>query len=83
MKTFYLIRQGWNGANQSSMRRPANPRTSFDSGFLSLVGIVEADSGEDALKQFSGTVYNGQHLWATANPREVRGLTQAVREFHS
>ena len=81
MRTFYLIRKGWNSANQSSMGRRRKPRTDFESGRYMLVGIVQAESAEAAKAQFTGSVYNGQHLFAETNPRAIAGLTAAIREF--
>lgn len=81
MRTFYLIRKGWNSANQSSVGRPANPRTNFDSGLYKLVAIVQAESAEAAKAQFTGSVYNNQFLFAETNPRAIAGLTAAIREF--
>ncbi|MFM7012521.1 MAG: hypothetical protein ACKO0Z_24860 [Betaproteobacteria bacterium] len=81
MATYYVIRTGWNAANQSAMSRPGNPRNTFESGLDMVVAIVEADSSGDAVEEFDGTTYNGQFLWATTNPRQIRGLTHAIREF--
>ena len=81
MRTFYLIRKGWNSANQSSLRSRANPRNSFESGLCKLVAIVQAESAEAARAQFTGSVYNNQFLFAETNPRAIAGLTAAIREF--
>lgn len=81
--TFYLIRAGWNAANQSGLFRPANPANRFQSGYYQLVGIVEADTPEQACEQFEGTVYNNQHLFAESNPRAIKGLAQAIREYET
>ncbi len=43
MKTYYVIRRGWNGANQSSLYGKRNPRDTFESGLDRLVAIVEAE----------------------------------------
>ncbi len=78
-KTFYVIRSGWNAANQSSTGRKRNPANSFESGRFELVAIVEADSDSEAVtKTDNVTVYNNQTLFATANPRSEKGLTAAI-----
>lgn len=80
-KTYYVVRQGWNAANQSSIGTVRNPKNNFESNLYQLVDIVEAESEADAISQCGATVYNNQFLFATANPRSVKGLTDAVREF--
>lgn len=83
MKTFYVIRRGWNAANQSSRGSAANPRNAFESRLESLVKVVTADTAEAACESFTGTVYNGQHLYAVSNPRSVKGLTAEIRARQS
>ena len=81
MKTFYLIRSGWNAANQSSTEAKKNPKNRFESNQYQLVAIVEAGSEEKAREQFTGSVYNNQSLFATSNIRSFKGLTRAVENF--
>jgi hypothetical protein len=81
MRTYYVIRCGWNRANQSSMGRPANPRDQFDSNHYRLVAIVEADSEEAAIESANVTVWNNQSVFATANVRSVKGLAREARQF--
>lgn len=81
METFYLIRTGWNAANQSSVGAKKSPKNQFDSRQYELVAIVEADSEEKACEQFTGTVYHNQSLFATSNVRSIKGLTKAVENF--
>lgn len=81
MTTFYVIRSGWNAANQSSMGAKKSPKNQFESNQYNLVAIVEADSEEKACEQFTGSVYSNQSLFATSNIRSVRGLTRAVENF--
>ena len=82
MKTFYVIRSGWNAANQSSLCRK-NPKNRFESNEWNLVAIVQADSAESACGQFDGIVYNNQFLFAVSSPRKVKGLTEAIRNFNA
>lgn len=77
-KTWYVIRVGWNAANQSSVG-PASPRDNFESHRYALVLIAQAETAEQACEKFCGTVYNNQHLFAVSNPRQVRGLTRAIQ----
>ena len=81
MQTFFVIRNGWNSVNQPSAFAKRNPKNQFDSKQLELVAIVEATSEEEACKQFTGTVYNNQSLFATSNARSVKGLTKAIESF--
>lgn len=81
-KTFYVIRYGWNTANQPSAGRPSKPKDQFDSGQYELVAIVQAKSEGDACSQFNGTVYNNQSLFAITNSRSIKGLARAVKEFN-
>ena len=81
MTTFYVIRNGWNAANQSSTGAKKSPKNQFESNQYNLVAIVEADSEEQACEQFTGSVYNNQSLFATSNLRSIKGLTRAVESF--
>lgn len=81
-KTFYIIRYGWNAANQPSAGRPRKPKDQFDSGQYELVAIVQAESEGDACSQFNGTVYSNQSLFAITNSRSIKGLARSVKEFN-
>jgi len=81
--TWYVIRRGWNAANQSSVGGRANPCDEFESRHLALVAIVEAEDEEAAVRQANVTAYNGQSVFATRNPRSAAGLTREVRHFLS
>jgi hypothetical protein len=80
MKTFYVIRSGWNAANQSSVGSVRNPKNRFESNQYMLVGIVVAESAESAIEQVGCTCYNGQSVFAETNPRSVAGLTAELRQ---
>ncbi len=81
MKKFYIVRHGWNSANQPSRGASARPQNTFESRLDQLVAVVEADSLESARSAFAGTVYNNQHIWITSNPRAKPGLVDAIRQF--
>ena len=81
MRTYYVIRRGWNAANQSSVGTPRNPANRFESNELALVGIVEARTAEQAIETVNCTCYNNQHVFAETNPRKLKGLTQAIRDY--
>ena len=81
MKTYFVIRSGWNAANQSAMWSWSNPKNKFESNLWCLVAIVQADSEQSAINRANPTVYSGQTVWATTNPRQFRGLTAAIRQF--
>lgn len=81
-KTYYVIRQGWNAANQSSSGRSQTPANDFQSNRLKLVQIVEAESKEEAVNSFTGSLYSNQFLFATDNPRSIKGLVQAIRDYN-
>ncbi len=81
MKNYFVIRSGWNAANQSAMWARVNPKNNFESNLWFLVAIVEAESEESAITRANPTCYNGQTVWATTNPRQFRGLTCAIRQF--
>lgn len=80
-KTYYVIRSGWNAANQSSMGTVKNPKNKFESNLYCLVGIVEATSAQDAINQFNATCYNNQTIFAETNPRAIKGLTAQISYF--
>ena len=81
MKTYYVIRTGWNAANQSMRSASPNPKNSFESNRYALVLITQADTPESACAEFTGTVYNGQSLVAVTNKRSVRGLSKAILNY--
>jgi hypothetical protein len=81
VKTYYVIRSGWNAANQSATWARANPKNNFESNLWCLVAIVQAGSIGGAISTASVDCYNGQSLFATANPRQFKGLTSAIRQF--
>jgi len=81
MKTFYVIRSGWNSANQSSMGPRMNPKNQFESRQLMLCAIVEAEDEAEAIGAAMVNSYNGQHVFCETNPKAIKGLTQAVRDF--
>jgi hypothetical protein len=81
MKQYYVIRHGWNAANQSALCRPASPRNDFESGRMMLVGIVAAESADQAKAQFEGSCYANQVLSCETNPRAIRGLTSAIAKY--
>lgn len=84
MKTYYVIRAGWNSANQSSVGTSRNPKNEFDSGYYRLLKIVEADCAESAVNQASEfSCYNGQRIFAVCSQRSVKGLTAAVRQMNA
>ena len=80
MKTFYVIRSGWNAANQSSVGSVRNPKNQFESNQYMLVGTVAAESAEAAIEQVGCSCYNGQRVFAVSNPRSVAGLTSELRQ---
>jgi hypothetical protein len=79
-KEWYVIRRGWNAANQSSLHRPAKPRDNFDSGYYALIAVVDAASEDEATRAFSDMAYQNQYLFAASSPRQVKGLTRVLRE---
>lgn len=84
LKTYYVIRSGWNARNQSSLRSVQNPKNSFESKMYKLVAIVEASSEDEAClkaEKEGVSVYNNQRLFSVTNPRGIRGLTDAIRDF--
>ena len=82
MKTYYVIRTGWNAANQSMRSASPNPKNNFESNRYALVLITQADTPEAACAEFTGTVYNGQSLVAVTNKRSVRGLSKAILNYY-
>jgi hypothetical protein len=81
VSTYYVIRNGFNAANQSAMRAAQSPKNDFESGFSRIVEICEAESAEQAVEGCFAFVYNGQKLWATKTPGRHKGLTWAIREY--
>ena len=80
-KTFYVIRCGWNAANQSSINRRRNPKNSFESNLYKLLGVVQADSEYDAIIGFKDSAYSSQFVFAVTNIRSIKGLTAAARNI--
>lgn len=81
MKTFYVIRSGWNTANQSAAGSSRNPTNQFESNQYRVVGIIEADHAEAAIAAVGASCYNGQSVFAVTQRNSVKGLTEAVRQF--
>jgi len=81
MKTFYVIRSGWNAANQSSLGTCRNPKNQFESNQYQVVGIVEADSADSAIAAVNASCHNGQSVFALTRLNSLKGLTQAARDF--
>jgi uncharacterized protein with von Willebrand factor type A (vWA) domain len=79
MTTYYLIRRGWNLANQWATGGRSGPRDTFESRLDMLVDIIEADSPEKAVAKCSASVYANQSLRAVSNPRAIKGLTREIR----
>ena len=80
MTTYYLIRRGWNSANQSATWIPRATKDTFESRLDMLVEIVQADSPEDAVNMCSASVYANQSLFAVSNPRSIKGLTRELQK---
>ena len=83
VKTWYVIRTGWNAANQSSMGTERNPINDFESGHHKLVGIVDAVDAKSAIEIVEASCYNNQNVIAVDGVWKVKGLTQAVRDYRS
>ena len=81
MKIFYVIRSGWNAANQSSMNARGNPKNQFESRQYMLCAIVEADQTHEAIEKAMVNSFNGQFVFCETNPKAIKGLTQAIRDF--
>ena len=79
MTTYYLVRRGWNAANQPATGSRSGPRNTFESGLDMLVAIVSAASPEEAVATCSASVYANQFLRAVSNPRSIKGLTREIR----
>ncbi len=79
MTTYYIIRRGWNGANQSATGSRSGPRDTFESRLDMLVEIVQAASPEEAVAKCSASVYANQSLRAVSDPRAIKGLTREIR----
>lgn len=80
MKIFYVIREGWNAANQSSAGTPRKPRNDFDSNRLRLMAVIQAETPEEAVKKAKVSAYANQIVYAVSNPRSVNGLTAEIRK---
>jgi len=83
VKTWYVIRTGWNAANQSSMGTERNPINDFESGHHKLVGIVDAVDATSAIEIVGSSCYNNQNVIAVDAVWKVKGLTKAVRDYRS
>ena len=81
MKTFYVVRSGWNSANQSASGSSRNSKNRFDTNEFRVVGIIDAHDAEAAIAAVGASCYNGQSLFAVTRRTAVKGLTQAVRQF--
>jgi hypothetical protein len=81
MNTYYLIRRGWNSANQPAAGSRPNPRDTFESRLDALVEVVHADNPNDAVSKCSAMVYANQTIRAVSHPQAVKGLTREVRTF--
>ncbi len=79
MTTYYLIRRGWNAANQSATRGRSGPRDTFESGLDMLVAVIDAASPGEAVATCSASVYANQSLRAVSSPRAIKGLTREIR----
>ena len=82
MGTYYVIRNGFNAANQSAMWMDQNPKNNFESGYSKIVEIIKAESAEQAIEDCRATCYNNQNLWATMTPKKHKGLTAAIRAYN-
>lgn len=80
MTTYYIIRRGWNAANQSATWSRRAAKDTFESGLDMLVAIVDAASPEEAVAKCSASVYANQSLCAVSNPRSIKGLTREIRK---
>jgi hypothetical protein len=80
MATYYIIRRGWNAANQPATGSRSGPRNTFESGLDMLVAIVSAASPEEAVATCSASVYANQSLRAVSNPRSIKGLTRELQK---
>jgi hypothetical protein len=83
VKTWYVIRTGWNSANQSSVGAKRNPTNDFESKRYMLVGIVDAVDAAEAIEIVGASCYNNQQFIAVDGVWKVKGLTQAVRDFRA
>jgi hypothetical protein len=80
MTTYYLIRRGWNAANQPATGSRSGPRDTFESRLDMLVEIVQASSPEEAVAKCSASVYANQSRRAVSNPRAIKGLTREIQK---
>ena len=81
MTIFYVIRSGWNAANQSASVTCRNPQNQFESNQYRVVGIIQADDADAAIAAVGASCYSGQTVFAVTNRRDVKGLTAAVKQF--
>ena len=81
MTTFYVIRSGWNAANQSASHTCRNPQNKFESNQWRVVGVIEANDADAAMEAIDVVCYSGQNLFAVKNRRALKGLTAAVKQF--
>ena len=79
MTTYYLVRRGWNAANQPATGSRSGPRDTFESRLDMLVEIVQAASPEEAVAKCSASVYANQSLRAVSDTRAIKGLTREIR----
>ena len=79
MATYYIIRRGWNAANQSATRSRRAAKDTFESRLDMLVAIVQAASPEEAVAKCSASVYANQSLRAVPSPRSIKGLTRELQ----
>lgn len=81
MTTYYVVRRGWNSANQSSVGSARNPKNTFESRLDFYLGTVEAGSEDDAKQKAAElwSCYPNQFFHAYANPRRLAGLLAEVR----
>ena len=80
MTTYYLVRRGWNAANQPATGSRSGPRDTFESRLDMLVEIVQAASPEEAVAKCSASVYANQSIRAVSNPRSIKGLTRELQK---
>ena len=81
MTTFYVVRSGWNSANQSASGSSRNPQNQFESNQFCVVGVIDAHDAKAAIAAVGASCYNGQSVFAVTRQTAVKGLTQAVRQF--
>ena len=79
--TYFVVRCGWNSANQPATCYVRRPQNGFQTNRLKLIGIVEADSPEDARSIYSDQCYNNQSLIVTDKPLDIKGLLNEIRSW--